>query len=75
MVKIFFSRDGLNRYCGFSCTGHAKYREQGYDIVCAGISTLTQTTIIALEKLLEISVKIKANKKPVCFIANGPIIR
>jgi uncharacterized protein YsxB (DUF464 family) len=63
MVKIIFSHDDLNRYNGFKCTGHAGYEKSGYDIVCAGISALTQTTILALEKILDIDVKVKVNPK------------
>lgn len=33
--------------------GHADYAEQGKDIVCAGISSLTQTFIAAVEKLTD----------------------
>lgn len=35
---------------GFMISGHADYDEYGYDIVCAGISSLTQSIAIALNK-------------------------
>jgi uncharacterized protein YsxB (DUF464 family) len=63
MVKILFSHDDQNRYNGFKCTGHAEYKKRGYDIVCAGISALTQTTVLALDKLLKIGVQVEANQK------------
>jgi uncharacterized protein YsxB (DUF464 family) len=76
MVKVIFSRDDLGRYNGFSCTGHANYKKSGYDIVCAGISTLTQTTVMALEELLKIGLQIKADQKTGllhCTWVNNPV--
>lgn len=35
---------------GFVITGHADYAKHGYDIVCAGISALSQSIAIALKK-------------------------
>lgn len=75
MVQISFSRDDLNRYNGFKCIGHAEYHERGYDIVCAGISALTQTTILALEKFLKLGIQVKANQKTgllYCTWINNP---
>jgi uncharacterized protein YsxB (DUF464 family) len=63
MVKIIFNRDDLKRYNGFQCIGHAEFKKKGYDIVCAGISTLTQTTLMALEKFLKIGIRVKADQK------------
>lgn len=34
---------------GFTVEGHANYKESGSDIICAGISTITQSTLIGLE--------------------------
>lgn len=36
---------------GITVSGHAHYAEPGKDIVCAGVSTLAQTLIEAIERL------------------------
>ena len=38
---------------GIKISGHAGYAEPGKDIVCAGISTLSQTLIASVEELTE----------------------
>ena len=35
---------------GFFISGHAKYNEIGYDIVCAAISSISQATALGLKK-------------------------
>lgn len=47
-VEVYRGADGL--LCGFTARGHAGARKsRGYDLVCAGISALTQTGVNALE--------------------------
>lgn len=42
MIEIsIYSRD--DSYIGFRSKGHADFDENGYDIVCAAVSILTQT--------------------------------
>lgn len=43
MIKITYSRQG-SRHC-LTVRGHAGYGEQGKDIVCAGVSALTQALL------------------------------
>lgn len=41
MTKVeFFSQD--DRICGFCCSGHSGYAEEGADIVCAAVTTAVQ---------------------------------
>ena len=51
VVKILKSN---NTVIGFDISGHANYDEHGKDIVCAGVSTLAQTTISSLVELAKI---------------------
>ena len=44
------------RIQGFRVTGHAGYAEHGQDVVCAAISALAQTAVIALERLTDCEV-------------------
>ena len=59
MVIIVIKRDQTANLVGFSCAGHAGYAEKGGDVICAGISALTMTCILALEKLTKLQLKIK----------------
>ena len=61
MVLIEIKRDPLHNIVGFSCKGHAGYAEKGADIVCAGISALTMTSILGLQELTQLSLRIKQN--------------
>lgn len=63
MVRVLFSRDLNEYYDGFRCVGHADYAERGYDIVCAAISTLTQTIILALEKLISLEIEVRTDQR------------
>lgn len=57
MIKIVIERDIHKRVIGYTVEGHANAAEYGQDIVCASISVLAQTTILALYELLSIHVK------------------
>ncbi len=51
------------RLIGFEAWGHTGYAPAGKDIVCAGVSTLVQTTVLGLEKLIGIKVTVNQEKK------------
>ncbi|HOP73769.1 MAG TPA: ribosomal-processing cysteine protease Prp [Bacillota bacterium] len=76
MVRITLYRDGSNHYIGFDCSGHADFAEAGSDIVCAGISALTQTTILALDRLVGLDMDVQADQKTGrlrCLWTNQPV--
>lgn len=51
-AKIYKDKnDNIMRYC---ISGHSNYAEYGYDIVCAGVSALTQTVLISLVEICKI---------------------
>ena len=52
MTIVTMYRDKEKRYTGFKVTGHSGYAESGQDIICAAISTLTITTINAIEEIV-----------------------
>lgn len=63
-AKIYKDSEGYIRR--YSVSGHANYAEYGFDIVCAGVSALTQTTLISLVEVCKIeedSIKYKVNDK------------
>jgi uncharacterized protein len=61
MVLVVVKRDQTGNTLGFSCTGSADYAEKGADIICAGISALTMSTILALQQLTKLKLKINQN--------------
>lgn len=46
MIAVSVREDGIK------VSGHANYAEDGKDIVCAGVTALTQTLIRSLEELV-----------------------
>lgn len=60
MIEIIFQTKD-NRIKGFSVTGHANTAPHGSDIVCAGVSALTQTALLGLGKHLKRDIDYKAN--------------
>ena len=50
-VTFFRRSDGA--LIGYRTQGHTGYSESGSDIVCAGISALTQTTLNGLQNVLK----------------------
>ncbi|SFT74135.1 hypothetical protein SAMN02910356_01884 [Selenomonas sp. GACV-9] len=49
-IRIFSQADG--KMSGFSVTGHSGTAERGQDIVCAGVSSLTQTALLGIMEYL-----------------------
>ncbi len=47
---------------GFLCAGHAHYAPEGEDIVCAAVSTLTQTCVNALESVAHVKPDVRIGK-------------
>ena len=51
------------RFIGFNAKGHTGYTTAGKDIVCAGVSTLVQTTVLGLEKLVGLKLHLEQDQK------------
>ena len=49
-IRVFSESDG--KITGFSVTGHSGTAERGQDIVCAGVSSLTQTALLGIMEYL-----------------------
>ena len=45
------------------CKGHSGYAEKNKDIVCAGISSITQTALLGLLKVAKVKVDYKADEE------------
>ncbi|MDI6869906.1 MAG: ribosomal-processing cysteine protease Prp [Bacillota bacterium] len=59
MIVIQVRRVG-GRPTGFSVSGHAGCGPRGSDIVCAAVSALTDTTVLALERLAGVEARVEA---------------
>lgn len=57
MIQVKLYRDYENRIRGYNITGHAGYDVKGEDIVCAAVSVLAQTILLALVKVCKIKKK------------------
>jgi uncharacterized protein YsxB (DUF464 family) len=59
MIKIEIVRNAERAMVGFRTTGHANAAPHGQDIVCAGVSALTQTAVLGLERQLKRKIQVK----------------
>lgn len=53
MITVEIERDSSESICGFSVRGHSGTAPRGQDIVCAGVSALTQTAVLGLNRHLK----------------------
>jgi uncharacterized protein len=63
MIKITIVRNVERVIIQFSVSGHAFYNDSGKDIVCAGVSAVTQGTVNAIEKLTGLIPDAEVNEK------------
>lgn len=52
MITVRLQRALDRRIVAFSVSGHSGYAKRGSDIVCAGVSAVTQTTVLGLQQVL-----------------------
>ena len=53
MVRVELFKDQKNMVRSFRVEGHTGYADHGEDIICAGISAITQTALVGLLNYLE----------------------
>ncbi len=73
MTKITFFKN-KNFLVGFEVTGHSGYADEGGDIVCAAVSSMTQMTIVGLKEILKLNLNTKKDEKKaylICKIAKN----
>ena len=61
MIRCYLYVRGKDDIRGFLCAGHAGYAEEGYDIVCAAASALTQGCVNALENFAGVVPRVRMN--------------
>ncbi len=57
MVEVYLEKNSKGELTGFIVEGHAGFEEAGQDIVCAAVSVLVQTTVLGLERILQVEFK------------------
>lgn len=62
MTKVTIQKNKGN-IIGFVVSGHSGYSEEGSDIVCSAISSLSQMACVGLENVLNLKPIIKINSK------------
>ena len=62
MTTIIIKRQ-QNSIIQVECKGHSGYADEGEDIVCAGISSITQTALLGLQKVANVKVDYKIDEK------------
>jgi len=60
MVRVELYQSGPGELTGFRAVGHAGYAPPGEDIVCAGVSAVTQACVLGLRDHLQLPVSLKA---------------
>lgn len=67
-VQIYKNKSNI---LGFIVSGHSGYSSAGHDIVCSAISTLSQSTCVGLENVLNLNPTIVIDEKKAylsCFL-------
>ena len=65
---VLYRTDG--KLLAFTVEGHAGYADRGSDIVCAAVSAITQTTILGLEEILDLTANIEIKEGKLSLILN-----
>jgi uncharacterized protein len=62
MINVKFTRNSKNQIVGFSLSGHAGFDQYGKDILCAGVSTLSQGIVNGLTEVVKIKPLLTINE-------------
>ena len=60
-IKIYCDENG--NIMKFECKNHSGFAEYGKDIVCAGISSITQTAVLGIKNIVKIKHKCVIDEK------------
>ncbi len=62
MTEVSVTRKN-GKIVGFTCDGHTDYGEEGEDIVCAALSSITQTAALGLMQVAAIPIGYQTDAK------------
>jgi len=63
MTTVKFKKNSDNEIVGFTADGHTNYGVEGEDIVCAAVSSITQTAVLGILLKAQIPAKITRDDK------------
>lgn len=63
MVSVDLFRNEQGMIIGYKVSGHAGFSEEGSDIICSAVSSLTQTPLLGLERHLKLKPSYVVNQK------------
>ena len=74
MVKAEFFRSGADgRLLGFSISGHAGFADEGFDIVCASVSSAVMLTANTVTESFKLDAKVADNGNEILLkLGNDP---
>ncbi len=55
MLTVRFIKEG-DKFVGIECNGHCEYADEGADIVCAAASSVIQTAVLGIIRILGLNV-------------------
>ena len=55
MLTIRFLKEG-DKFGGIECNGHCEYADEGADIVCAAASSVIQTAVLGIIRILGLNI-------------------
>lgn len=61
MIKAVFKKKG-NKIIALDIAGHADFDDYGRDIVCSGVSAISQTIVIGITEVLKADVLVSVDK-------------
>lgn len=71
MTKVEMFHAELAGWQGFKVLGHSGFAAHGEDIVCAAVSVLTQTTILGLQRVVDVDCLVQIDEDLgllICFL-------
>jgi len=71
MTKVKITRKN-DKITAFSCDGHTDFGEEGEDIVCAALSSITQTAILGLLQVAVLPIDYKIDSKKALLTVSLP---
>ncbi|WP_312422869.1 ribosomal-processing cysteine protease Prp [Anaerospora hongkongensis] len=72
MIKVQITREAEESIIGFRVSGHANTAPKGQDIVCAGVSALTQAAVLGLDRCLQRQMKLEITSGRLLMELTGP---
>lgn len=61
MTKVVFKKNGTH-FKSLKITGHVNFNENGFDVVCAGLSFISQTAVLGIKEIVRVKAKYKIDE-------------